>query len=169
MPTGDTVLVLTGPDDPTADAVITALAAHPVRMARIDTGDFPAGMRLSAANVGKGWMGRLRTEGVTVELEQVRSVYYRRPTRFTFPDGMSDPDRVYGAVEARLGLGGVLSALPCLYVNHPHSAARAEYKPLQHTVAARAGLTMPATLISNDHAAAVDFAQTVAGPVDPAG
>jgi hypothetical protein len=51
MPTGDTVLVLTSPDDPTADAVITALAAHPVRVARIDTGDFPARMRLSATNL----------------------------------------------------------------------------------------------------------------------
>jgi ATP-grasp ribosomal peptide maturase len=165
MPTGDTVLVLTGPDDPTADAVIAALAAHPVQVARIDTGDFPAHMRMSATNVGKGWMGRLRIDRVTVDLEQVRSVYYRRPTRFTFPDGLSEADRIYGAVEARLGLGGVLSALECLYVNHPHNVARAEYKPLQHTVAAQAGLIMPATLISNDHAAAVDFAQTVAGPM----
>jgi hypothetical protein len=37
MPSGDTVLVLTGPDDPTADAVINALAAHPVRVVRMDT------------------------------------------------------------------------------------------------------------------------------------
>ena len=165
MPTGDTVLVLTSPDDPIADAVITALAAHPVRVARIDTGDFPARMRLSATNLGKGWTGQLYTDHVTVELEQVRSVYYRRPTRFTFPAGMSEADRVYGAVEARMGLGGVLSALDCLYVNHPHTAARAEYKPLQQTVAAQAGLTMPATLIGNDHAAAVDFAEAATGPV----
>ena len=41
MPTSDIVLVLTGPDDPTADAVITAHAAHPVQVARIDTGDLP--------------------------------------------------------------------------------------------------------------------------------
>ncbi|MGH3751993.1 MAG: ATP-grasp ribosomal peptide maturase [Pseudonocardiaceae bacterium] len=165
MPTGATVLVLTGPDDPTADAVITALAAHPVRVARMDTGDFPARMRLSATNLGKGWTGQLCTDHVTVELEQVRSMYYRRPTRFTFPGGMSEADRVYGAVEARMGLGGVLSALDCLYVNHPHTAARAEYKPLQQAVAAQAGLTMPATLIGNDHAAAVVFAEAVPGPV----
>lgn len=165
MLTGDIVLVLTGPDDPTADAVIAALTAHPVQVARIDTGDFPVGMRLSATNHGKGWTGQLRTDHVTVELDQVRSVYYRRPTRFTFPDGMSQADRAYGYAETRLGLGGVLSALDCLYVNHPHTAARAEYKPLQQTVAARAGLTMPATLISNDHAAAAEFAQVVNGPV----
>ncbi|MGH3800426.1 MAG: ATP-grasp ribosomal peptide maturase [Pseudonocardiaceae bacterium] len=165
MPSGDTVLVLTGPDDPTADAVIIALAAHPVRVARIDTGDFPAGMRLSVTNRGEGWTGQLSTDHVTVELEQIRSVYYRRPTRFTFPAGLSKADLAYGAVEARMGLGGVLSALDCLYVNHPHTATRAEYKPLQQTVAAQAGLTMPATLISNDHAAAVAFAEAVTGPV----
>lgn len=52
-----------------------------------------------------------------------------------------------------------------MYVNHPHSAARAEYKPLQHTITAQAGLTIPATLISNDHSAAAEFAQTVASPL----
>ena len=99
MPIGDTVLVLTDSDDPTADAVITALAAHPVRVARIDTGDFPAGMRLSAINLRKGWTGRLCTDHVTGELEQVRAGYYRRPTRFTFPAGMSQADCVDAAVD----------------------------------------------------------------------
>lgn len=53
--------------------------------------------------------------------------------------------------------------MDCLYVNHPHTTAGAEYKPLQQAVTAQAGLTMPATLISND--AAVDFARAVTNPV----
>lgn len=62
-------------------------------------------------------------------------------------------------------LAGVFSALDCPYVNHPHAIARAEYKPVQHLVAERAGLVMPATLVTNNHAAARDFAETVDGPL----
>ncbi|WP_242434232.1 ATP-grasp ribosomal peptide maturase [Streptomyces sp. CB01580] len=55
------------------------------------------------------------------------------------------------AQENRRGLGGVLGALPgCLYLSHPQVIARAEYKPAQLSAALRAGLTVPATLITND-------------------
>jgi hypothetical protein len=38
---------------------------------------------------------------------------------------MSDADRAYAEAEARLGMGGVLAALGCRWVNHPHHIARA--------------------------------------------
>ncbi|MFF7024025.1 hypothetical protein ACFY97_23855 [Streptomyces klenkii] len=52
----------------------------------------------------------------------------------------------------------MLGALPgCLYVSHPQAIARAEYKPAQLDVATRAGLTVPATLITNDPVEAEAF------------
>jgi glutathione synthase/RimK-type ligase-like ATP-grasp enzyme len=51
--------------------------------------------------------------------------------------------------EAKLGLGGVLAALDVRWVNHPNRAADASYKPLQLAVAARCGLDVPNTLITN--------------------
>lgn len=99
-----------------------------------------------------------------VELDAIRSVYYRRPTQFVFPDQVSQPDALLAAAEARHGLGGTLAALDALWINDPSLAARAEYKPLQLRVAADAGLTLPPTLVTSDHRTAVEFA-AVHGPI----
>ncbi|HEX2297312.1 MAG TPA: ATP-grasp ribosomal peptide maturase, partial [Pseudonocardiaceae bacterium] len=100
-----------------------------------------------------------------VDLSSVRSVFYRRPTKFSIPDGVSMSDAVLAEYEARLGLGGVLTSLDCLWLGHPHAVARAEYKPLQLKVLREAGLAVPRTLITNDHTAAVEWARAIDGPV----
>jgi ATP-grasp ribosomal peptide maturase len=158
-----TVLVLTGDDDPTADAVIAELRRRPVLVTRLDIGDFPARLRLSA-HVAAGLQGRLDVGDVSVELVDVRSVYYRRPSQFSFPAGLSDGDEVFARSEARLGLGGVLAALDAVWINDPMRVAAAEYKPLQLRAAARCGLTVPPTLVTND-AVSVDEFTAEHGPV----
>jgi ATP-grasp ribosomal peptide maturase len=159
-----TVLVLTGEDDPTADAVIEELTRRGTRVARMDVGDFPTRLRLAGRFEG-GWRGRLWTDSTAVELADIGSIYYRRPTRFRMPEGLSDGDSVFAAVEARLGFGGVLEALDVLWVNNPARVAVAEYKPLQLKVADDCGLAVPRTLVTNDHESVVAFAAELAGPV----
>lgn len=80
-------------------------------MARVDTGDFPQRLRMAARSGVAGWQGRLWADGTVVDLAEVRSVYYRRPTRFRLPERLSDGDAVFASIEARLGVGGVLAAL----------------------------------------------------------
>ncbi len=160
-----TVLVLTGAEDPTADAVIREISRRGVRVARHDLGDFPARMGFTARHGEGGWSGRITGPEMTTDFDGLVSVYYRRPSRFTFPPGMSTADRVYAEEEARLGLGGVLAALGCRWVNHPHSIARAEWKPLQIEVARLCGLATPRTLVSDDVGEAVEFAELIGGPV----
>lgn len=156
-------MVLTGHDDLTADAVIGELRRRPVRVARLDIGDFPARLRLTAC-LASGWQGRLEADGMSVELADVGSVYYRRPSQFSFPAGLSDGDEVFARSEARLGFGGVLAALDALWINDPMRAAVAEYKPLQLRTAAQCGLTVPPTLVSNN-AVTVDEFAAEHGPV----
>ena len=156
-----TVLVLSGPDDSTADAVVAELVERGAPIARMDLGDFPARMTMRA-RLGDGrWQGELSAADQAVDLVDVGAVYYRRPTRFTFPDGMSDADAVFAATEAQFGLGGVLAALDVLWVNNPARVAFAEYKPVQLRVAAGSGLAVPRTLVTNDHSAAQEFAAAV--------
>lgn len=161
----DTVLVISG-EDATATAVMAQLECHPVEAVLLDIGDFPARQSLAAATTNSGaWSGWLRGGAVEVELSRVRSVFYRRPTRFSIPEGVSASDAVLVEYEARLGLGGVLASLDCLWLCHPHAVARAEYKPLQLKALREAGLSVPRTLITNDHAAAVEWAKSVGGPI----
>ncbi|CRK60673.1 Glutathione synthase/Ribosomal protein S6 modification enzyme (glutaminyl transferase) [Alloactinosynnema sp. L-07] len=160
-----TVLVLSSADDPTAGAVVAELSRRSAPVVRMDLGDFPAAMTIRTELDGRCWRGELTGSPRRVDLADVRSIYYRRPTRFAFPDELSDADRVFATEEARLGLGGVLAAMDVLWVNDPIRVASAEYKPLQLAVAARCGLMTPATLITNDHRAVIDFASAQPGPI----
>jgi len=157
--------VLTGSEDPTADVVISEITRRGIRAARHDLGDFPARAWLSAIHDSNGWSGRIIGPDTTTNLDEVVAVYYRRPSRFTFPPGMSDADRAYAEAEARLGMGGVLAALGCRWVSHPHHIARAEWKPLQLEIARQAGLATPLTLIGNDPSDITKFAELADGPV----
>jgi ATP-grasp ribosomal peptide maturase len=163
--TSDAVLILTCAEDPTADAVIAELGRRDTHVARMDTGDFPTALRLSVTTGDGGWTGRLATDDTSVDLGDVRSVYFRRPTRFRLPAGMSQADEVFAAVEARHGFGGLLASLDVLWVNEPIRQAAAEYKPLQLATAAACGLRTPATLLTNQYREVIDFADKIGGPV----
>lgn len=65
-----------------------------------------------------GWDGELATEHRSVRLSEIRSVWYRHPSHFDFPDGLSRPERRHAAAEARCGVGGTLSRLRALWVNY---------------------------------------------------
>lgn len=161
----DTVLVISG-SDPTAEAVLSELRRFPVRSMMIDIGDFPASATLAASTTEEGaWRGHLRSSAGCVDLERIRSVYYRRPSRFTVAEGVSPSDSAFAEYEARLGLGGVLAALDCPWVCDPVHVARAEYKPLQLVALRRAGLRVPATLITNDQEHAMRWAHQLGRPI----
>ena len=155
-----TVLILTHPFDPTADYVVEALHRRDIPVFRCDPGEFPKRLSLAASLYGAGWVGSLRLPEREVHLQDIGCAYYRRPTVFDLPDGMGDDVRRWASQEARMGLGGVLSALP-RWLNHPSDIAAAEYKPVQLAAARACALAVPHTLITNDRAAAVDFAHAV--------
>ncbi|NBE50621.1 ATP-grasp ribosomal peptide maturase [Streptomyces boluensis] len=163
------VLILAGRFDPTCDLVVEELDRRAVPVFRADMAEFPLSLTL-AANLsgnlsGNRWHGTLKNDRRTLDIASVRSVYYRRPTRPRFPQGMSSQARKVAETEARWGFGGLLSALPCRWLPPPGKAADAEYKPLQLRIAAEAGLSVPRTLITNDPDAARDFAAGTGGPV----
>lgn len=152
------VLVLTHWFDPTADWVVCELNRRRVPVFRFDAADFPTRLVMSAELSSGQIAGTLRLNDRAVRLQDVTGIYYRRPTIFEFPDGMSEPERRWATLEARLGFGGVLASIPG-WLNHPHDIARAEYKPFQLRLAAHSGLITPRTLISNDPSAVDEFAK----------
>ncbi|WP_250306369.1 ATP-grasp ribosomal peptide maturase [Streptomyces sp. A 4/2] len=151
------VLISTQNEDATADLVIHELNRRQVPVLRIDPGrDFPGPAVLRARLGPSGWTGTLSAEGRTADLGGVRALYHRRPNLYAPADDTQDA--MFAARENRRGLGGILGALSgCLYLSHPMAIARAEYKPAQLATACRAGLTVPATLITSDPAEAKSF------------
>ncbi|MFI0780914.1 ATP-grasp ribosomal peptide maturase [Streptomyces sp. NPDC021212] len=163
------VLVVTEPLDITADMVITHLNERGVPVVRFNPADLPVAELTVSARFGGcpasiPVAGQLRTPSRTVALEHVRAVYWRRPVWPTF-EHLNTDDARYAAAQVRHGLAGTLHALDGpLWVNHPARNAAADHKPAQLAAAARLGLTVPATLVTNDPDEARRFI-TAHGPV----
>ena len=153
-----TVLVIAQARDTTADLVVEALLACAADVARIDTADFPGSLSLTATPERVDSPGWLTSGGRRIDLASVQSVYRCHAAQFTFPAGMSAPERRFAAMECTYGLGGVLSAQPWRWIDHPAAVADASYKPRQLRVAARCGLNVPRSLVTNSAVQARKFA-----------
>ncbi|WP_053616382.1 ATP-grasp ribosomal peptide maturase [Nocardiopsis sp. NRRL B-16309] len=155
-----TVLVLTQQLDPTADLVIRELHQRGIPVFRCDPGDFPEAVELEAhVSVTGAVTGVLRSAEREVDLEKVTSVYYRRPTPHRAHSRLNSTEQTWSEREAAAGFGGVVTTLGCRWVNHPHRNMAVAHKPHQLAAAARAGLTVPESLITNNADAARDFAE----------
>lgn len=143
------VLVLTEACDPTADFVLERLNERGVGFWRVDPGDFPEVLDLSA-EFDRAWAGQLRGPLRAIDLAEIRTVYYRRPSGFRTPAGLSGAERRFVESQARHAMFGLLAALPdVLWVNRPGAMADARVKPYQLAVAASVGLNTPRTLVTN--------------------
>lgn len=155
-----TVVIFAQDSDAPVDKIVWELHRRDVPVFRADLSWFPQELVVDAEIRHGRWSGKLYSRSRTVDLQEIRSIWYRDPSAFRFPSGMSDVERTYAHREARLGLGGVLAALPVLWVNHPNRAADALYKPLQVTIANECGLDAPPTLVTNDQHAVPRFARS---------
>lgn len=154
-----TVLVLTQQFDPTADLVIRELHQRGVPVFRCDPGDFPEEVELCAHISAAGTVtGTLRQGARELPLADIWSVYHRRPSNHRVHPLLDDSEERWCVREAASGFQGVLAALNRPWVNHPDDNRAAAHKPRQLTQAARAGLAVPESLITNTTDAARTFA-----------
>lgn len=152
------VLVLTNRHDLACDPVVRELHRRHVDVFRYDTEDFPLNSRLSARiDNTQSWRGQLTNGSRSLALEEVRAVWYRRPTAFGVSPDLTEVERSFAIREARFGLGGVFRGLPVQWINEPDRVVTADYKPYQLTTALRHGLSIPRTLITNDASSARAF------------
>lgn len=147
------VVVITRRADPTADLVVTELQHRGVAVFRADLAEFPEQLGLTArlTNQSTSWRPTLRTARRAVDFSDVTGVWYRKPTEFGFPAGMTVAEHRWCAAEAKIAFGGALSDLPGVrWINPPHASAAAEPRPRQLATAADCGLAIPDSLITNE-------------------
>lgn len=154
-----TVVVCTGEFDVTADVVIVELERRGVPVFRFDPAAFPSALVVGARFRGH-WTGHLRTGRRTLDLADVACAWWRRPAPIDVPPQV--PEAAWVRAEAIAGLRGVLAVLP--WLNHPDDIRAAERKPVQLATAARVGLVVPPTLVTNDPLEARAFAAEY-GPI----
>lgn len=154
------ILILTDPTDIHADHLVRLLDRRGTRYHRLDPGAFPAQGRLS---VGYGPDGlrtrRVTTPAGTLDLADVSAVWLRRPGR-PVPDATLPAQvREMVAAETATVIGDVWDTVTVPWVPAPRPVVlRAQYRLRQLQVAGELGFELPATLVTNDPDALLDFA-----------
>lgn len=161
MHSNSQIIIVTEQMDLHADDVIQALniKGHPV--IRLNTDDIPLKTLMTCAlHSGKSsWGGHItiETNGRTIELENIRSIWWRRPGEYQFPEDLPLRQREFAKMEIEEALMGLWAHLDCYWISHPHHIRHAEWKPGQLQRAVELGFSVPKTLITNDPAEVRDF------------
>lgn len=152
------IVILTQPQDPTADVVQDRLQDLGQPVVRVDTMEFPRSSRLTSRWGQDGRLATvLHTADGDIDLSSARSIWHRRPGEFGFASTMTDNARAFAGAEARQAFTGALLNTPAIWMNRPAAESVASVKMVQLEAAVRRGLTIPETVVTNDPEAARAF------------
>jgi MvdC family ATP-grasp ribosomal peptide maturase len=155
----NTILLLThSADFYTIDLVAEALARRGARPFRLNTDCFPASVKLSA-RAGDDCATHLVTDaGARISAAEIRAVWARKLWTPRMDADLDERFREMCVRESVAALEGFLDAFhDARWVNDIQRERAAENKQRQLRIAARAGLRIPRTLVTNDPAAARQF------------
>jgi hypothetical protein len=140
------ILVLTAEGDEHADKVTGLLRGAGKDVVWFDLGQLPRTAALTYQS-GSGGRRALSAGGVRVDLDEVASIWYRRPGLIGGKQGMAP----FAKAETVEFASGLLGSVDCRWLPaHPAVLRRAECKIEQLSAAERLGLHVPPTLITSD-------------------
>jgi glutathione synthase/RimK-type ligase-like ATP-grasp enzyme len=148
----------TSADDETRE-VLAALSRRGCPTTLLDLAEFPQRWA-SEFEVGPARESWLLSHGNhRLELEDVSTVWWRRPEPFQPAPELTDPaHRARAFRQCEQAMAGMWQALDATWVNDPTREAVADRKLYQLAVARRLGLAIPRTLVTNDPTRAREFA-----------
>jgi glutathione synthase/RimK-type ligase-like ATP-grasp enzyme len=152
------ILVCGGLADGVTELVCARLADCGYRYRLLDLAHYPAGYRVVWHWTDAGPAGVIAGPDWTLDLDAITGVY----ARFLGPEGRmpreGDPEATAALqFEADAGLMALLEDLPCPVVNRIGGGMSNNSKPYQALLLRRAGLKVPATLVTSDPAEARAF------------
>jgi glutathione synthase/RimK-type ligase-like ATP-grasp enzyme len=161
------ILTLTNRQDLTADFVILDGQRLGAPILRVNREDFPHEMVATASYTQDGVTAAIRTVAGEIELQDVRSIWYRRPG-LPGPDRRAENSREPGQAafirrEVDDFLAGLWRLADALWVSEPARVWAAELKVYQLEIARRIGFRIPATCITANKEAALKFIRDVGG------
>jgi hypothetical protein len=140
------VLIVAEANDLHAAAMAAVLREHHgIDAIRLDLHDFPeqvSSFRMGRTAVSASFGG--------IQLDDVQSVWWRRPRPCGVPVSTSASDDSYRQAECDSFIQGLLLSLPVRWVNDPRAERTANRKIVQLRAAQQLGLAVPETLITNE-------------------
>lgn len=141
------VLVVTNRGDLTADWLILELERRGADYVRFNTEDYPEATRFSWEPQSPP---RIAIGGRELELDGSASIWYRRPVPPRMRADLPADAAAWASAEADSALTGLWRTQEALWVNHPQANDRASSKQEQLRTAARLGLDVPRSLVTNE-------------------
>lgn len=164
----DQIVIFTQMDDPHTDDVILALERMGHEAIRLNTDEIPADVEFSfrwGGDIDGSFGGAVEvlTNGRVVDAASVRSVWWRRPGAYSFPEGLSLQEREFAKGEVDQALRSMWSSLDCFWVSHPDRILEASWKGGQLRQARRLGFEVPRTLVTTSPGEARAFFDACGG------
>jgi glutathione synthase/RimK-type ligase-like ATP-grasp enzyme len=158
-----TIIIITEENDAHADPVLMRLRelGHPTM--RLHTQEIPLSASFSLKLDGSSLRGTIRNRKQEVNIDDVRSIWWRRPTRSKLPEGLSKRESRFFHREVRHALRGLWTSMDCYWMSFPDDIVRASWKPAQLKRAAELGFEIPRTLITSSPNEARDFHEQCGG------
>jgi glutathione synthase/RimK-type ligase-like ATP-grasp enzyme len=145
------LLIVTHREDLAADFVIVRLRERGLAYYRLNSDELATSAIMFRAGCGT-LVRTLATADAAIDLERVRSVWYRRAIRPLASDRIDTSLRPFVAAELRHVCEGLIADPGIRWVNPLESSELAERKVFQLRIAERHGLLIPPTIISSDRA-----------------
>src|SRR6266496_1121568 len=145
------ILIITNRQDQTAYFLIIELKRRKVDYIRFNTEDFPKNVSVNWELQNGDIDGYFIFPKKRVNLKEITSVWYRRPTFPTPALEIVDQEaRDFVIEESRTTLEGVWRTLQCFWVSNPDNIRIAENKLYQLKIATQIGFAVWPTLLSFD-------------------
>lgn len=170
MPDGS-VLIITAKDEGAVPRVQDILTKRGQSFLRLDTDQLlQTGGQLSVRlNTGRFGAAILFLDGSSIEMEFIKSVWFRRPKAVSTAHLSGDLEyRQYVEKEFAAALRGLYTTLEdAFWMNHPLASRHVieQNKLLQLQLAARSGLETPQTLVTNNPAELLAFCDRHGGTI----
>jgi glutathione synthase/RimK-type ligase-like ATP-grasp enzyme len=146
------IVIITEEFDTHADDILMLLCEMGHEPARVHTADFPQHANLSLSYDGTSWKHVMQTRTRAISLDEVRSVWWRRPAAVQLPETLTLDEKAFAVSESTQALLSTWEMLErsCYWVSFPANIRKASYKVSQLKLARSLGLEIPRTLTSND-------------------
>jgi len=130
--------------------VSSALRERGAEPIRLDTDLYPEHVQVSTSVDGDRWRKLMKVGDRVFDLDEVEALWYRRFfAGGALPDGLGDT--LHACIsESRRTLYGVIAALGCFELDPLAAVRTCDHKELQLRRAVEFGLSIPATIFTND-------------------
>lgn len=153
------ILILTHFNDNTADLVIQKLFDKKAVFARFNTEEFPEKVKLTAMWNGKEVVAKISSKNFSFCLNEIKSVWYRRPHRPEVNHFECPISKEWAEEESQYALNCLWSLLKdCFWLNPIWACERVQFnKWIQMIKAMENGLLTPISLLTNNPNEALAF------------